>query len=220
MKKQLVFALLCSAFLIACDKEDDTPPTAPADTTAPVMTLNGPTKDTVVLNATYADAGVTATDDVDGTISQNVVITGNLNMNQTGDYTRKYNVMDAAGNAAPELTRMIHVRNEAWFLDGAYAAVPNCGATQPSNYNTNIAVSATQNKAFTFSSLNSNFTGQSPIGTLQTNTTFSIAPLSGNGSGFSGSGQILQNGNLILSSYITQPGVGFGYYCTTTLTPQ
>jgi hypothetical protein len=220
MKKQFVFALLCSSFLIACDKEEDTPPTTAADATAPVMTLNGNAKDTVVLNSTYADAGATAIDNVDGTISSNVVVTGNLNMNQAGDYTRKYNVMDAAGNAATELTRNIHVRNEAWFLPGAYAAVPNCGSTPASNYNTNISVSATQNKAFTFSSLQSNFTGLSPIGTLQTNTTFSIAPLNGNGAGFSGSGQILQNGNVILSSYIQQPGVIGGYFCTSTLTPQ
>lgn len=220
MKKQFIFALLCSSLLIACDKEEDAPPTAAADTTAPVMTLNGNTKDTVVLNSTYADAGITANDNVDGTISQNVVITGNLNMNLAGDYTRKYNVMDAAGNAATELTRNIHVRNEAWFLAGAYAAVPNCGSTPASNYSTNISVSTTQNKAFTFSSLQSNFTGQSPIGTLQTNTTFSIVPLNGNGAGFSGSGQILQSGNLILSSYIQQPGVIGGYFCTSTLTPQ
>lgn len=220
MKKQFVFALLCSAFLIACDKEDDTPPTTAADTTAPVMTLNGNAKDTVVLNSTYSDAGATAIDNVDGTISQNVVVSGNLNMNQAGDYTRKYNVMDAAGNAAAELTRNIHVRNEAWFLAGAYAVTPNCGLTPVSNYNTNISVSTTQNKAFTFSNLQSNFTGQSPIGNLQTSTTFSVPQINGNGAGYSGSGQILQNGNLILSSYIIQPGVVGGYYCTSTLTPQ
>lgn len=221
MKKILISTALLSLFVFACNKEEDPAPSTPADTTAPVITLNGNANDTVVLNSTYVDAGASAADNVDGNISANIVVSGNLNMNQAGDYTRKYNVMDAAGNAATEVSRNIHVRNEAWFLAGNYAASPNCGLTPVSNYNTSISVSQTVNRSFSFSSLQGNFTGQTPEGSLQAgNTTFTVNQISGNGAQFSGSGQIIANGKLTLSSYVRQPGVIFGYYCTTTLTPQ
>lgn len=221
MKIKLMTALLCSTLFVACNKEDETPtPTTPADTTAPVITMLGASKDTVVLNSTYSDPGFTANDNVDGNITANVVVSGALNMNQVGDYTRKYNVSDAAGNAAVEVTRKIHVRNEAWYLEGSYSANPNCGSTPSSVYNTNIAVSTTQNKVFSFSTLQSNYTGLTPTATLGASSQFTLTSLSGNGAGFSGSGQVLTNGNLILSSYIQQPGVIGGYFCTSTLTPQ
>lgn len=77
-----------------------------ADTTAPVITITGGNTATVAQNATYTDAGATATDDVDGTV--NVTTTGTVDTSTLGDYTFTYTATDAAGNTATE-TRTVTV---------------------------------------------------------------------------------------------------------------
>ena len=81
------------------------------DTTAPVITLNGPS--TVQLNVgdSYTEQGATATDNVDGNLTSSIVITGSVNTNSAGTYTRRYNVSDAAGNAADQVTRTVVVNS-------------------------------------------------------------------------------------------------------------
>jgi hypothetical protein len=67
---------------------------------------------TVNLNVgdTYTEEGATATDNVDGDISANIVIGGDtVNTNVAGTYVVTYNVSDAAGNAAAEVTRTVNV---------------------------------------------------------------------------------------------------------------
>ncbi|WP_298893481.1 immunoglobulin-like domain-containing protein [uncultured Psychroserpens sp.] len=80
------------------------------DTEAPVITLNGAS--TINLNPgdTYNELGATATDNVDGDISGNIIIAGDtVNTNILGTYVVTYNVSDAAGNAATEVTRTVVV---------------------------------------------------------------------------------------------------------------
>lgn len=80
------------------------------DTEAPVISLNGAS--TINLNPfdTYAELGATATDNVDGNISGSIIIGGDtVNTNAIGTYIVTYNVSDAAGNAAVEVTRTIVV---------------------------------------------------------------------------------------------------------------
>lgn len=222
MKKQVLNSLAIAALFLSCNKQPvTTPPTVTADTTPPVMVLNGNAKDTISLNATFNDPGAIATDNIDGNLTANIVVSGNVNVNQTGDYVRNYNVSDAAGNAAAQLTRMIHVRNDAWFLAGNYAVAPNCGSTPASNYNTSISVSSTVNRQFTFSNLLYNSTGQTPVGILSSNNTnITVNPLSGNGASFSASGQIISSGNITLGTAISQPGVIGQFYCTSQLVKQ
>ncbi len=81
----------------------------PEDTTVPVITLNGASAITLNVGDNYVEPGFSATDNVDGDISAQVVISGSVNTNIAGDYTLRYNVSDAAGNAATEVTRTIHV---------------------------------------------------------------------------------------------------------------
>jgi len=81
-----------------------------ADTTAPVITLIGAA--TIKLNAggAYTEQGATATDNIDGDISANIVIGGDtVDTNTVGTYVVTYNVNDAAGNAADEVLRTIDV---------------------------------------------------------------------------------------------------------------
>jgi hypothetical protein len=79
------------------------------DTTAPVITLIG--NPTINLNVgdTYVEQGATATDNLDGDISANIVITGTVNTSIAGTYFVNYNVSDAAGNAANQVTRTVNV---------------------------------------------------------------------------------------------------------------
>ncbi|NOS67234.1 MAG: DUF5011 domain-containing protein [Candidatus Peribacteraceae bacterium] len=79
------------------------------DTTAPVITLLGGSDITVIAGDTFTDPGATALDDRDGTITANIVVTGSVNTNIPDVYTLRYNVSDAAGNPATEVTRRITV---------------------------------------------------------------------------------------------------------------
>jgi subtilisin-like proprotein convertase family protein len=81
----------------------------PADTTAPVISLLGANPLTVEQNTAFTDPGATASDNVDGNISANIVATGTVNTAVIGTYTRAYNVSDAAGNAAVTVTRVVYV---------------------------------------------------------------------------------------------------------------
>jgi hypothetical protein len=76
------------------------------DTTAPVITLNGEANTTLNVGVTYTEAGATATDNVDGTVT--VVTTGTVDTTAAGTYTITYTATDAAGNVGTN-TRMVTV---------------------------------------------------------------------------------------------------------------
>jgi len=104
------------------------------DTTAPVITLNG--SSTINLNQgdTYTEQGATATDDVDGNLTSSIVIGGDIvDVNATGTYIITYNVSDAAGNTATELTRTVIVSPDATApiitLNGASVINLNIGGS-------------------------------------------------------------------------------------------
>lgn len=97
--KILVAFSLLSIF--ACnDKEDNTPPE---------IELNGSNPMYVNLDSTYNEPGATVIDDVDGDISDKVIISGNVDTSTEGTYYKKYNAVDKAGNVAEEKTREIKV---------------------------------------------------------------------------------------------------------------
>ena len=82
----------------------------PADTTAPVITVIGDDPATVELGAAYTDAGATASDNIDGDITASIIVAGDtVDVNTAGTYTITYNVSDAAGNPATEVTRTVIV---------------------------------------------------------------------------------------------------------------
>ena len=57
----------------------------------------------------YVDAGATALDAEDGDITANIVVVSSVNTAAIGVYTITYNVVDADGNAAAEVTRSVAV---------------------------------------------------------------------------------------------------------------
>jgi hypothetical protein len=85
----------------------------------PVITLNPPNPDTILVGSTYQDPGGTVTDKKDGNIPfSSVTITGVTGKPVTVvttlpgvTYTLVYNVKDKAGNAANPVTRTVVVRN-------------------------------------------------------------------------------------------------------------
>jgi hypothetical protein len=79
------------------------------DTEAPIITLLGVNPASVNQGATYTDAGATALDNVDGNITGNINIAGTVNTVTPGTYTITYDVSDAAGNPAIQITRVVNV---------------------------------------------------------------------------------------------------------------
>lgn len=82
------------------------PISAPADTTAPVITITGSNPVTIEVGSTYTDAGATAIDDVDATTT--VTSSGTVNSNTVGAYIITYTATDSASNTATS-TRTVNV---------------------------------------------------------------------------------------------------------------
>jgi hypothetical protein len=80
-----------------------------ADTTAPVITLTGSATINLNVGDSFTDPGATATDNVDGNLTSSIAVTGSVNTNAVGTYTLNYNVSDAAGNAATQVSRTVNV---------------------------------------------------------------------------------------------------------------
>ncbi len=95
-------------FNITVNESVDTIPTV-EDTTNPVITLLGDNPVTVTIGYTYLDAGATATDDVDDDITLNIEVGGSVDTTTVGTYTITYDVIDAAGNKANQVTRTVNV---------------------------------------------------------------------------------------------------------------
>jgi len=80
------------------------------DNTKPEITLNGAAALTVECTSAYVDAGATATDACDGDLNAKMTVSGaNVNTSQPGVYSVRYNVIDAAGNVADQVTRTVTV---------------------------------------------------------------------------------------------------------------
>merc|ERR1712100_3218 len=82
------------------------------DHTFPIIQILG--SDQMTLEAThqgnYIDDGATCSDQVDGVISQNVEVSGDVvNLSKVGTYTITYNCKDSANNAAPAAQRTVVV---------------------------------------------------------------------------------------------------------------
>jgi hypothetical protein len=76
---------------------------------APVITLLGEAEISLELGSTYTDAGATAADNIDGDITSNISAVSTVDVNIVGTYTVAYNVSDAAGNAASQISRTVNI---------------------------------------------------------------------------------------------------------------
>ena len=80
------------------------------DNTKPIITLTGDNPQTIHFGMAYTELNATATDAVDGELTDNIVIDSSaVNTDRVGEYTVAYDVSDAAGNAAEQKTRTVRV---------------------------------------------------------------------------------------------------------------
>ena len=77
------------------------------DTTKPVITLLGNATESVEAKGNYTDAGASASDTLDGSLTVTSVST--VNTDAVGSYTVTYSVSDANGNAAANVVRTVSV---------------------------------------------------------------------------------------------------------------
>jgi|GEM_PF-2151200 hypothetical protein len=77
---------------------------------APVITLSGEAEVTLEAGPTpYSDPGATANDNIDGDLTASIQTSGSVDATTPGTYTLTYDVTDAAGNAATQVTRQVTV---------------------------------------------------------------------------------------------------------------
>ena len=80
------------------------------DRTPPVITLTGDLEMEITLGSDYEEPGALAWDDVDGWVTNWMVIdTSHVTILEPGFYTVIYSVSDTSGNPAAEVTRTLHV---------------------------------------------------------------------------------------------------------------
>ena len=119
-----------------------------SDTTAPIITLEGEATVTLEVGTSYTDAGATASDNYDGDITDTIVIVNNVDSAVVGTYAVTYNISDANGNAAEEVTRTVNVVDttvpvitllgEATVALEVGTSYTDAGATASDNYDSDI----------------------------------------------------------------------------------
>jgi hypothetical protein len=77
-----------------------------ADTTPPVLALNGLPAVTLRVGDAYVDGGASATDNLDGDVTDRIVTDNPVDTSRAGTYTVTYSVSDRAGNDA-SITRTV-----------------------------------------------------------------------------------------------------------------
>jgi len=88
---------------------DTNTPQPPSDTTRPVIILTGSAAMSVIQGGSFSDPGATASDNVDGNITNRIIKSGAVNAAVVGSYILRYDVSDNAGNAAISVTRTVTV---------------------------------------------------------------------------------------------------------------
>ncbi|MFA7376317.1 MAG: DUF5011 domain-containing protein, partial [Acholeplasmataceae bacterium] len=115
--KKLWMVLLAFTFvftLIACEEQTEN-----KDTVKPVIT--GATSVTINVGTPFDPTdGVEAEDDVDGVLTDQITITGEVDINKPGDYILTYRVKDKSDNEAIA-QRVVTVKGLAGFLNGDFS---------------------------------------------------------------------------------------------------
>lgn len=124
-------AMVLAVTFTSCKKDD---------TSAPVISLNGPSVVNINLGDTYIDAGATATDDEDGDITPTVSGIDAINTAVYGEYVITYTAVDDAGNETTA-TRTVRVCSDSYA--GSYNAVETYEDASTGSYNQVVIASST-----------------------------------------------------------------------------
>lgn len=79
----------------------------------PTITLRGDSVMTITVGQSYTEPGFTAVDDDENNLTSRVTVTGTVTTSAVGSYTLRYNVTNADGVAAKEVTRQVIVQQQA-----------------------------------------------------------------------------------------------------------
>jgi len=102
------------------------------DITPPVLTLLGTTPLNHEAATVYNDAGATASDTLDGDISNKIVVAGLPDVLIPATYSISYDVTDVAGNSAAQISRLVTVADTTppvISLNSGSALIVDVGAT-------------------------------------------------------------------------------------------
>jgi hypothetical protein len=123
------------------------------DTTKPVITIANTTASVEALTTYIDEGGATATDNYDPNISEDIVVTNNVNTTVLGTYTVDFDVTDSSGNAANTVSRLVTVvdteipvislTGDASVSIEQGANYSDGGATASDNYDGDISSSIT-----------------------------------------------------------------------------
>ncbi len=116
------------------------------DKEPPEITLNGSAKLSIELNSKYSEQGAKATDEIDGDLSDKIVITGKVDTTKTGEYAIIYTVKDNSGNQAKKTRTVTVVKKEIVNVN--------------SNTNNNSATNTNNNSTTNQSNNSDNNTGK------------------------------------------------------------
>ena len=107
------------------------------DNTAPVITMNGTAPMSLYQFVSYADEGASANDNIDGYLTDKMIVTSSVNTSIIGENKVTYRVTDAAGNTSiatrnitvyPYKTCMAIKAAGYGTKDGVYTIDPNGGS--------------------------------------------------------------------------------------------
>jgi CheY-specific phosphatase CheX len=124
------------------------------DTTAPVLVLVGDAAITVEQGTTYSESGATASDNFEGDITANVLISGTVDINIIGSYIITYSVSDTAGNAATAISRTVNVVD---------TTAPEVMSTEPTNAQSDVQIDIVLTASFNEPLLDSSVTSSTVL---------------------------------------------------------
>ena len=162
----------------------------PPTNNAPVITVLGSNPVNIEVGHTYTDAGATATDAEDGTLTSSIIKTGTINTNIVGTYTITYSVTDSNSNTVTK-TRIVNVvspSNHAPVITSS----PITSITEGKDYDYDVSATDSDGDTLTYSltqkpnwlSINSNtglITGTAPLVNSSTNYNIIVKVSDGNG---------------------------------------
>lgn len=88
------------------------------DNIKPEIVLKGESEVNIVENSEYVEKGYTATDNIDGDITKNVIIKGKINTSVPGEYNLKYIIKDSSNNTAFTTRKVNVIKVEEKDTDG------------------------------------------------------------------------------------------------------
>jgi hypothetical protein len=97
-----IFSLLLLFSIVALQAcaptPDDGSTDSPSDSSSPVIFLQGDNPVTLIVGDSYNDAGYSALDDIDGDLTNSVLVVGTVDTLNAGNYEISYSVSDSSGN--------------------------------------------------------------------------------------------------------------------------